>query len=247
MALYTVGPDSILFWDEYDFTGDVREGSLAISTEALDKTAWGDSARTFRAGLHSLQLSAAGHQDHATDGPDERLSAELGTENSIITMAHQGATEGEPAYSLEGCSVAYVPLQGSVGDQATFGIEAQASGNWFRGVVLHRKAERFSTTSATTGEQLGAIAATKNMYAALHVFANGAGTLDVTIQSDDNSGFTTPTTRMTFAQVGSGVTGAWFLGPTAGPGGSDNYWRVSWAATATCTFAVTFCPGTING
>ena len=107
-------------------------------------------------------------------------------------------------------------------------------------------ADKASRTSSgnSTGIQLGTIAASQNMHASLHVFsASGTNpTLDVTIESDDNGSYTSALTRMTFTQATA--AGAEFLGPTAGPAGSDDYWRVAWTIggtdTPTFSFAVIF-------
>lgn len=243
MAIFTVGPNSRMYWDQYDLTSALKDASWQIQTDALEKTAWGDAAHVFRAGLDSISISASGHQSHDDTEADGILSSELGTDESIIAMGMDVSAEGDVMYVAQGLMTQYTPLQGSVGDQAAFGIAAQGGGSWFRGKLLADKASR-TTSTATTGIQLGTIAASKNMHASLHIFsASGTSpTLDVIIQSDDNSGFSSPTTRMTFTQASA--AGAEFLGPTAGPGGSDDYWRVSWtiggSATPTFSFAVIF-------
>lgn len=243
MAIYTVGPNSRLYWDEYALTSSLKEGSFAISTEALDKTAWGDTTRVQRAGLHSVSISASGHQSHGTGEIDDLLNSQLGVQDSIISMGANVSAEGDIMYVAQGVMTSYVPLQGAVGDLSSFAIEAVSSDSWFRGKLLAERAARTSS-SATTGLQLGTIAASQNMHAALHVFSvsGTSPTLDVLVESDDNSGFTSATTRMTFTQATA--AGAEFIGPTVGPAGSDDYWRVSWTIggtdTPTFNFAVIF-------
>ena len=243
MAIYTTGPTSRLYWDQYAITSNLKEGSFAISTEALDKTAWGDTTRVQRAGLHAVSISASGHQSHGTGEIDDILNAQLGVQDSIISMGANVSAEGDILYTARGVMTSYVPLQGAVGDLGSFAIEAVSSDSWFRGKLLADAAARTSS-SASTGIQLGTIAASKNMHAALHIFSvSGTNpTLDVTIESDDNGSYTSATTRMTFAQAAA--AGAEFIGPTAGPAGSDDYWRVAWTIggtdTPTFNFAVIF-------
>ena len=50
-------------------------------------------------------------------------------------------------------------------------------------------------------------------------------TLDVIVESDDNAGFTTPTTRITFTQVTT--TPISYLSSLAGSV-TDTYWRMKW-------------------
>lgn len=250
MAVYTMGTDSLLYLDQYRLTSKVREGSLTIGAETLDKTAWGDTTRLYRAGLNTVQLSTAGHQDFAsaaTGGVDVVLNTELTADTSIITVGADAGSAGDIVYSMEAKAMSYVPIQGAVGDLGSWALEAQGAGNWFRGVILRAYA---TTTGSSQGSalQLGTVSASTNMWAALHVFSMSGGmTFDALVESDDNAGFTSGTTRMTFAQMTA--AGAQFLGPTAGPGGSDDYWRANWTITGSGTiiFAMTFCPGGWSG
>jgi len=243
MATFTVGPNSRLYWEQFAFTGNIKEAALQIGTEALDKTAWGDSTRVFRAGLDTISLSASGHQSFGTGEIDESLNGELLADNGIISVGSNVSAEGDIMYVFTGVASSYVPLQGSVGDQASFAIAAEAADKWFRGKLLADNAARTSSSNST-GIQLGTISASQKMHAALHVFAvsGTSPTLDVTIESDDNSGFSSATTRMTFTQATA--VGAEVIGPTAGPAGSDDYWRVAWTiggtGTPTFNFAVIF-------
>ena len=63
------------------------------------------------------------------------------------------------------------------------------------------------------------------MYSYLHVMTTGTGspTLDVVIQSDDNAGMTSPTTRITHAQ--KTAIGAELLSVAGAV--MDDYWRVN--------------------
>jgi hypothetical protein len=87
--------------------------------------------------------------------------------------------------------------------------------------VRGRLAAAKQTVSATgalgTGLNLGALSASQYLYATLHVFADAASavSLTVAIQSDDNSGFTTPTTVATVASSGGG--GGTWITKVAGP------------------------------
>ena len=78
------------------------------------------------------------------------------------------------------------------------------------------------------------------MFAALHVLsASGTSpTLDVVLQSDDNSGFSSAVSRITFTQA-TGITSQW---STLAGAQTDDYWRASYtiggSATPTFTFAL---------
>ena len=243
MAVFTVGPNSRMYWDQYDLTPTLKDGSFEISTETLDKTAWNDTTRVSRAGLDSVSISASGHQNLGTGEIEDILKSELGTDDSIIAMGANVSAEGDIVYVSKGMMSQFTPVQGAVGDQAAYGFAAQSSGGWFRGKLMANKAARTST-GVSAGIQLGVIAATQKMHASLHIFAvSGTNpTLDVTVKSDDNGSYTSATTRLTFAQATA--AGSQYLGPTLGPAGADDYWRIAWTiggtATPTFNFAVVF-------
>lgn len=93
----------------------------------------------------------------------------------------------------------------------------------------------YGTTTATatsTGIQMGAIAAGQTAYALLQVPTATSGTYDLIIESDDNSGFTSATTRFTFTQVTTTATYE-FLTWQPNTGETDDYWRASWTQAST--------------
>ncbi len=143
---------------------------------------------------------------------------------------------------MRGINLSYTPIEGAVGDLAMGRVSGVSStGPVVRGKLLHPSNVSRTSSSVGTGRQLGAVVAGKSMYAALHVIAvSGTNpTLDVIVQSDDNAGFTSATSRITFAQTGA-VGAAW--GAVAGAV-TDDYWRISYTIggtdTPTFAFAVT--------
>ncbi len=82
-----------------------------------------------------------------------------------------------------------------------------------------------TVTGNETGYQLGAVSSTQRIYAGMHVLAASgtAPTLDAVIQSDDNAGFSSAATQLTFTQA-TGTTSEFIS--AAGPY-TDDYWRAS--------------------
>jgi hypothetical protein len=102
-----------------------------------------------------------------------------------------------------------------------------------RGGVAKAKGNVSSTGATGSVQQLGDVAANEFLYATLHVFSAGT-TITVQVQSDDNSGFSSPTTRATF----SGVTTAGGNWVTRVAGAiTDTYWRFNVSAV-TGTFSI---------
>ena len=92
------------------------------------------------------------------------------------------------------------------------------------------------TTAGFTGDGVALTGpdAAQSLYAVIHVTAASGTDLAVKIQSDDNSGFTTATDRVTFSTV-SAVSSQW--SSVAGDLSTETHWRVG-ATVATGTFSV---------
>jgi hypothetical protein len=84
-----------------------------------------------------------------------------------------------------------------------------------------------------TGYQLGAVAATQYLYGALHIFTAGT-TITVVLESDDNAGFSSATTRATLGPLTT--TGGTWATRVAGAI-TDDYYRFRVTAI-TGTFSV---------
>ena len=96
------------------------------------------------------------------------------------------------------------------------------------------------TTSGLTGTavEMTGPTATQSMYAVLNITAASGTNLAVKVQSDDNSGFTSATDRITFSTVSA--TG-WQWSSVAGDLSTETYWRVvATVASGTFAFSVGF-------
>ena len=193
-------------------------------------------------GLKSGSVDLGFMQDFtAADAIDSSLWTSFGAAGTVRSIC-TAADDGSVAYLMRGINLSYTPIEGAVGDLAMGAISGVSStGPVVRGKLLHPSNVSRTSSSVGTGRQLGAVVAGKSMYAALHVIAvSGTNpTLDVIVQSDDNAGFTSATSRITFAQTGA-VGAAW--GAVAGAV-TDDYWRISYTIggtdTPTFAFAVT--------
>jgi hypothetical protein len=154
-----------------------------------------------------------------------------------LTVAPVGSAEGDRTFSFKTVNGTYTPIGGSVGDMLEFEIDAKAAGS---AMVQGGMAKYGSVTANgnSTGWQRGAIAALKKMYGILHVTTwSGLTNIIVIVESDDNSGFTSATTRITF-DTKTGVGWDW---KESTPGAiTDTYWRAKWTVTGSgsCTIFV---------
>lgn len=207
----------------YELTSSVNSIQLEYAAEAKDYTTMGDTTRKFIGGLKTVQLQAAGFYDAVP--ADSPLFTNIGVADVPISITGQGATVGDIGYFFRSMMGEY-SFGESIGEVNKFNLGAGcAQSPLVRGYLLNDSTETSSGNG--TGVQVGAAASGQTVYAALHVVASsGSGdqTLDVTIGSDDNAGFTSETNRFTFTQATTSVTSEFLT--LAGPI-TDDYWRVN--------------------
>jgi hypothetical protein len=234
--------DVLIAVNDLNISGFGKSFSLDMQAAPLDTTSLATTGYTSSiAGLKSGSFSMDLMADFAEDSVDEVAFAALGASNTVKSIVI-GSADGSKAYLSSGVVANYTAISGNVGELAMSNLSAQTSGVIARGKLLHPTTARTSSSTGT-GRQLGAVAAGKRMYAALHVFtvSGTSPTLDVIVQSDDNAGFTTPTSRITFSQANATTNRAQFSSVAGAI--TDDYWRVSWtiggSSTPTFAFIVT--------
>lgn len=221
--------DAKIWLDGYNFSGDHNQISLAYSADMVDDTVFGDTTRSRKGGAKNVQFTGNGFWDSGTDLIDPTVFGKVGANGQVLALSPDGGDEGEVGYFFKPTIGAY-NLGASFGEMFAFQITAETQHNLIRGTVMQNGTETTSTDG--TSRQLGAVGATQKLYAAMHVLsASGASpTLDVLVRSDDNSGMTTPTTRVTFTQA-TGRTSQWAT-PVSGAI-TDTYWDISWTIGGT--------------
>lgn len=224
--------DSSIWIAGYEITD--AAGSLALDTQvdAPECTNFGSSGwREYLPGMKSATFGVEGYMDIGANLADDALFSRMGLGDQVISISPQGGAEGEIAYFAR-CTQGQYSVGGTLGEVAPFSLGAQADDTVVRGTVLHYGEE--TNTHNGTALQLGAAAS--RIYAALHVFS-GTGDIDVKVQSDDNSGMTSPTDQITFTQVGT-ATARSFEWASASGAVADDYWRMTATFTGTRKWAV---------
>ena len=204
--------------------------ALALSYEAelKDDTTLGDTTRSNLPGLRVITASHEGLYD--ADPYDSDMDALIGAAAFPASFGADGVTEGGVAYFFR---AAQSSLERSAEIGELFGysvaLAGAKGGPLVRGTLMHDAAK--TVTGTGTARNLGALSSNQKAYAALHVVAASGTTptLDVTIESDDASGFASPLTRLTFAQV-SATGHDWqeLASPV-----TDTWWRVKWTIGGT--------------
>lgn len=218
----TVLRDVDVLMDGYRLRGIMNSVALNDACELQDATAFGDTAMRRVAGLYSPAVDMEGFYDATLDGV---LNSNLGVANVPITVSTPaGSADGETAFMFRAMAGEYSAF-GGVGEVNPFSLKAEGSdgSRLVRGTIMHNATRTASGNG--TARQLGAIASGKKMYAALHVLsASVSDTLDIVIASDDNAGFTSGVTRLTFSQA-TAIGSQWLTldGPI-----TDDWWRVQY-------------------
>ena len=213
-----------LWFGGYDFTGRMNALALESGVELQDGTVFGDTARRRLAGLKSVIANHEGYFD--AELVDKPLFDAIGIVDQPMTFGPVDGVEGSLAYTFAAIIGQYSP-GGQVGELFAFTVSAEGSdgSELIRGTLMHNAAR--TVTADGTARQLGAVSASQKLYAALHVItvAGSTPTLDVKVQSDDASGFPSPTDRITFTQ--KTAIGAKWATPVAGVI-DDDWWRITW-------------------
>lgn len=216
--------DALVLVNGANLSGQSNKLEASAEVEALDATTFGDAGwKAVAAGLASHAWSLSGFWAAGDAAmPDDRLWADLGV--SAAWTATATASEGSVAY-LGNVMSGQHKIGGDVGALAPFEAAAAGSGRLVRGALLAGPGTARSTSSNSTGVQLGAVSATQRMYAALHVCSVSGSTPTVVakLQSASTQGGSY-TDRVTFTSANA-VSSQ--LSSVAGAV-TDTWWRVAW-------------------
>jgi hypothetical protein len=227
--------DVKFYMDGRDLSSDGNEIDVKPQVNLHDVTTWGQTTHIHRPGMYKGEWRYRGLQQFGVGLVDETLENRFPLSDLAILAAAEGGDSGERCYFWRSVSSQYKPLAEAKIDQpGMFEISGNLSGG--TGMTPGNILEDGKTTRTTTGNgtayQLGAIALGKSLYAHSHMLSINAGNVTITIESDDNGGFGTPTTRATFtAQT---AIGGIFTTPVAGPI-TDDWWRAKWTAAGGAT------------
>jgi hypothetical protein len=112
-------------------TDHCSAATLTLTAEALENTAFGQTSRTFTAGLFSNELTLTLFQSYGATEVETMLNTLFGVESTLV-VSPAGATESasNPEYTLTGCYLATVtPISATVGELSV--VEAVFMGGSF--------------------------------------------------------------------------------------------------------------------
>lgn len=226
--------DCKVYLGGYDLTGQLNAVSLPAGKASLGNGRFGDVCDVASHGLQQVSANLKGFWASGAGQPDTVIWPKIDPAQALsewpLTLcppqspsAVAGAA-GNLAYTLIGHQFRY--KQGAQhGENLPFEFDTKPSSlnALYRGVVALPKALIASTTTGS-GFQLGVLGASEQMVVVVHAFAIVGGSWVVTLESDDNPGFTTATTRATFAAITAAPNRA--VSKLAGAIATDDYWRL---------------------
>jgi hypothetical protein len=213
-----------------DLTGYSNKIEMAATCEDLDKTTFASNGWKERVGGvfdGSVAVDTFWQASATNDGsmPDDLFWASLGAFTTPITALDAGGAVGDLAYLTRSLQVKDA-MAGEHGKLLVASAEFKTNWPVVRGRILHPQGTARATTGNGTSQQIGAVSTGFAMYVGLHVLsvADAAATLTVKVQSDNATGFPSPTDQATFTAASAiGGQTARILGPI-----TDDWWRVTW-------------------
>lgn len=240
MAITAINNASILVGG-VNISGDTNQLQLEATVETRESTTFTtDGWRTHLGVLKDASWNFSGFRQNAAEpdsifynpssaDPGVVLGGTTNTTVPVVATITNPLVEGDIAFGMR-CMRQQITQGNTLGDLAAFQLALKGDTPMVRGRILG-SVSGASSSSNTTGFLVGATSATQKLYASLHVtsISTVGDTLDVIVQSDDGSGFPSPTTRVTFSQVVSadGTHTAQWATPISGAI-TDTYYRVSY-------------------
>jgi hypothetical protein len=207
MAVYVNNTMAIAV-NELQAAGYVNAVELTASAETKEITTFASAGfRQYAVGLATWMANISGYHDQTGPSPATLFTpSTLGTTDTI-TMSVPGTTVADPAFF--GSSIDTQQTDNAqVGEAAAWSGAWSGTGRLIKGQLLHPAAARASTGNGTT-TTFTTPTASQSLWASFHVHSvTGSGTITFTIQTDDNGGMSSATTRITstsFAAVGAEV------------------------------------------
>jgi hypothetical protein len=119
MATTTVLSNPALLISAVDYSDQCSAASITLTKESLEKTTFADTARTYTAGLTSVEVSCTLMLAYGTSEVEENLETILGSNVDVELYATSSTTASatNPKYTVTGAYLAsFQPINGSLGE-----------------------------------------------------------------------------------------------------------------------------------
>ena len=236
------GKDTIVLHDQYNLTSSLDSTSIDRSIAVLDTTVFGLDSRTYTPGQKDGTVSVEGFADPAAAGIDTILSSSFGSASTSVTVS-LGQTAGSNAYLMDAIENQYATTSSVTELVRITGEYTAAQDGVDAGVLLLPVTTATASANGATHDRGSGSTTSSGAVAIVHITAISGTlpTLDVIVQMDDNSSFTSATTLITFNQATAST------GPTSQrvevATSTERYLRINYTIGGTdpsLTFAVSW-------
>jgi len=228
------------FYAEFDISGDGNSFEPSREQEVLESRPFNSAFVKKDAGIVNDSATLGGYLSF--EDPGTAFMSNIGTKVPVsVCVDANPAAEQDKAYLVYGLH-AFPGGPAEQGALRTFNLNLDADDYMGIGRVLGN-GQKTATGNTAAGWSGGAVPAGGSIVAAVHCTTATTGTVDIIIQSaaTGDSGFASPTTRLTFTQITTTDISEWQRA-TSAAGITDTLWRAKWtgASTPDHTFCVTF-------
>jgi hypothetical protein len=236
--------DAGVFYNGWNLTGQSNQVVLTRTAAMLDATVFGNTTRINAAGLDEINVNVNGlwcvDATALAGGPDPGLYGRIGAAGAALTLYPKNVDLGiaymfpavEGTFNIFGDFGTLAPFAATYAFAHYNGVPKMQA----RGYIGLQATARTATTGNGTGKQyVGGITSLQYLVFCVHVIATDSTSLTFVLQSDDNAGFTTPTTRITSGVLAGGSGGQTYYSHLQGPL-TDDYYRVTWTRVGGTTF-----------
>ena len=239
------GKAAAVLVDEFDFSGVSNSVEIAMSGALAEVTAFADPDATFVEGKPSFTFNVQGMHSTSSPNYDGEMFINLTASQRRVGIYPGGDAVG--TFGYEGrTNITEDTIPTEIGGAIAVNVNWQGDQAPARGPVLLNESALVTTTTGTKFE-LPAVAASETIVALVRLRSapGGAGSndLDITIESDPNSGAGGETTRLTFTTLDESSVALHEVKELAGSN-TDTFWRAvatrSGAGSRTLDVIVTF-------
>ena len=224
--------DCRLFAVGADLSGVSNKIELSAEHEVKERTNYRSGGyKEVKAGLASAEITGEGQWEAGDPSRvDDASWAALGG-TGPYTVCAEDSIVGALAYFTKGMRQNF-KFGDAVGEINPWSGTVKSSWPLVRGQIAHPPGTARTATGTGTALNLGAVAAGKRLYAALHVLSVAGTTPSITarVESDDAVGMASPTTRLTFGAA-TAVSGD--ILRSDGTAITDTYYRLAWTISGT--------------
>lgn len=123
MAIHVLTNASLVY-NSVDLSDHVRTVTVTMSSEDVDITAMGATARAHLPGLRDDRIEVEFYQDFAASKVDQTIVAQQGGAGAtlVVKPTTSAVSSTNPSYTVTAAPFDYTPINGTVGDADTINV-----------------------------------------------------------------------------------------------------------------------------